>query len=158
MGFTAVWLLACLAIGAVGLYFVIVGRRGTAKGTEVRRNWHRTTGKVLELRTRYPNRVHREPTSQPWYMPVVEFALPDGRVVQAESLTGGRPAPAKVGAVVPIYVDPDDPLRVMVDKGMAGPGKTGTGFTVLGALAMTFAFVGVGLWYLLVQVMGIPVG
>ena len=38
--------------------------------------------------------------------PVVEFTLPDGRVIRARTHTGRNPAPAKTGETVTVLYDP----------------------------------------------------
>lgn len=153
---SVIWLGACVAMVAAGVYFVVRGRRLSASGRQVRQSWPLAEGRVLELRTSYPRKALRDPTTQPWYMPVVEYTVHDGRSVQAESLTGGNPAPARVGDIVPVRYDPADPTRVVVDKGMATPGRTGTWFVVLGCLFLAFALCAGGCWGLLVPVMGLP--
>lgn len=158
MGFTTIWLLVCTAIAAGGIYFIVRGRRGGSADARAVREWAHTSGRVLELRTQHqrPTNIGTGPPGH-WYMPVVEFALPDGRVVRAESLTGGRPAPAKVGEMVPLFYDPADPRRIMVNKGLARPGTANTMLTVVGAVALAISLMGVGLWILLVPVLGVPV-
>ena len=48
--------------------------------------------------------------------PVVEFTLPDGRVIRARTHTGRNPAPAKAGETVTVLYDPLRPEHVELKK------------------------------------------
>ena len=152
-----IFLVAGVGAVALGVFAIVLGRRKSAAAAHARATWTATTGRVVELQPRDSRRGRRDPTSRPWLHPVVDFALPDGREVRVESLTGGIPAPAKVGEAVPVIYDPADPERMMVDQGMARPGTTGTGFVVLGVLMTVVGLMIAGMWALIVLVLKIPV-
>lgn len=152
------WLLVGvpLAILAGGIWVIVLGRRGQAGGRTVRQEWVRTSGVIESLREHYPQSVHHQTSDQPWYSPVVRFQLPDGRQVQAESQTGSRPAPGRVGEAIPLYYDPKDPRKVQVDAGLATPGRAGNWFVVLGWLMIAISLVFLGFMALLKLVLKVP--
>lgn len=151
-------LLPLLAAGLVavlaGLYFGIRGRRQRASAAAFTASAVTTTGEVTDLRLRHQR--HNREHDDGFWLPVVRFTLPDGRVVEAESMTGSMPAPAQVGDRVEVRYDPEDPRRVNLASGLAQPGNLGCLTAVLAA-----GLVGVGLlviagWFLLTQVIGVP--
>lgn len=155
--FTLIALLASAAAVAAGSYVISTGRRGRAGHQEFVRSGVQTRARVLELRSReWLHHGHTVADQQVWH-PYVEFALPDGTPIRAESMTGARPAPARVGDLVPVVYDPTSPERVMVVQGLARPGLAG-GMTVV----VGFGMVGVGLavfgfWALLKLVLKVPI-
>jgi hypothetical protein len=151
-------MLPLLAAGLVaivaGLYFGLQGRRQRASGAAFTASAATATAEVTDLRLRHQryNRKHDDG----FWLPVVRFTLPDGRVVEAETMTGSMPAPAQVGDRVDVRYDPEDPRRVNLARGLAQPGNLGCLTTALAA-----GLVGVGLlviagWFLLTQVIGVP--
>lgn len=147
-------LAAGLVAVAAGLYLGVRGRRQRAAASAFTATARTASAEVTDLRLRH-QRYNREHDDGFW-LPVVRFTLPDGRVVEAETLTGSMPAPARVGDRVEVRYDPDDPRRVNLARGFAQPGALGCLTTALAA-----GLVGVGLlvvagWFLLTQVVGIP--
>lgn len=147
-------LAAGLVAAVAGLYFGYRGRRQRSAAADFGATAVSATAEVTDLRLRHPryNRAHDDG----FWLPVVRFTLPDGRVVEAETLTGSMPAPARVGERVEVRYDPADPQRVNLARGLAQPGNLGCLMTALGV-----GLVGVGLvlmagWFLLTQVLGVP--
>lgn len=143
-----------VAVGA-GLVFGVRGGRQRSDASAFTASARTATAEVTDLRLRH-QRYNREHDDGFW-LPVVRFTLPDGRVVEAETLTGSMPAPARVGEQVEVRYDPEDPRRVNLAHGLAQPGNLGCLTT-----ALAVGLVGVGLvilagWFLLTQVIEIPV-
>jgi hypothetical protein len=113
-----------------------------------------TTAEVTDLRLLDNNPLDGERETR-WY-PVVRFALPGGRVVEAQTLYGADPAPTRPGRTEPVRYDPADPTRVMLDRGAGRPGTLGAMFTVLGVAGILVGLLAVGFWVLLVVVLGVP--
>ena len=90
-----------------------------------------------------------------WY-PVVRFALPDGRVVEAQTVYGADPAPTRPGRTEPVRYDPRDPTRVMLARGATQAGTLGWLFTGLGVAGILVGLAAVGFWALLVLVLEVP--
>lgn len=142
-----------VAIGA-GVFLGARGRRQRSEASAFTASARTATAEVTDLRLRH-QRYNRQHDDGFW-LPVVRFSLPDGRVVEAETLTGSMPAPARVGEQVEVRYDPDDPRRVNLARGLAQPGNLGCL-----TLALATGLVGVGLvllagWFLLTQVIEIP--
>lgn len=152
-----IFLVVGLGITAAGIYAVIHGRRNSASAAHARKYWTSTRATVLELVAHDERHSDRHPTSQPWWHPVVEFTLGDGRTVRGESTTGARPAPAKVGDVVPILYDPTNPENLVVDRGLARPGMTGIWLNLLGVMMILIGVMAVAIWALLVFGMKVPI-
>ena len=90
-----------------------------------------------------------------WAFPVVEFELPDGQTVRAQTRTGRYPKPASVGDTVRVLYDPTQPSRV----DLASQAPRTFLHTVYALLSFSFAsggVLGVLMWWLLFRVMGIP--
>lgn len=143
-----------VAVGA-GLVFGVRGGRQRGAASAFTASALTATAEVTDLRLRH-QRYNREHDDGFW-LPVVRFTLPDGSVVEAETLTGSMPAPARVGEQVEVRYDPEDPRRVNLAQGLAQPGNLGCLTT-----ALAVGLVGVGLvilagWFLLTQVIEIPV-
>lgn len=148
--------LLAAGLGAVtaGLFFGSRGLRQRSEAAKFTATAATATAEVTDLRLRH-QRYNREHDDGFW-LPVVRFTLPDGRVVEAETMTGAMPAPARVGERVEVRYDPDDPRRVNLARGLAQPGNLGC-LTI----ALAVGLVGVGLlviggWFLLTQVIGVP--
>lgn len=147
-------LAAGLVAVAAGLFFGSRGLRQRSEGADFAASAATATAEVTDLRLRH-QRYNRQHDDGFW-LPVVRFTLPDGRVVEAETMTGAMPAPARVGERVEVRYDPDDPRRVNLARGLAQPGNLGC-LTI----ALAVGLVGVGLlviggWFLLTQVIGVP--
>lgn len=151
-------MLPLLATGLVtvvaGLHFGYRGLRQRSAALDFTDTAVSATAEVTDLRLRH-QRYNRQHDDGFW-LPVVRFTLPDGRVVEAETLTGSMPAPARVGERVEVHYDPADPQRVNLARGLAQPGNLGCLTTALGA-----GLVGTGLlvlagWLLLTQVLRVP--
>lgn len=148
MGSSENWLLVFVVLLIVGGYVILYARLGDSFRVRALRTWNRSRGRVVELRT-YGRRPRGGRTPRRWQMPVVEFPLTDGRSFRAESLTGGRPAPVKVGDVVPVLYRPGKPSRMMVITGMVRPGTAPPIVTGLGAALLVIGLIGMGLCHLL---------
>lgn len=147
-------LVAGLVLLAAGGYFAVRGSRQRRAAAGFTATARPATAQVTDLRLRY-QRYNREHDDGFW-VPVVRFSLPDGRVVEAETLTGSMPAPAQVGDKVEVAYDPADPRRVNLARGVAQPGNLGC---LWGALAGGLGLVGLlvlGAWFLLTVVIGVP--
>jgi hypothetical protein len=151
--------LLILLVGGVllvvlGTSTVARGRRQSAGAADFVSRAVVTEAEVTDLRLKYDQRMADRPGV---FHPVVRFALPDGRRVEAETLVGAHPAPARPGQRVPVRYDPQDPERVVLAKGLAGAGSVGCMRTAFGV-----ALAGVGLffvlfWFLLAVVLEVPV-
>jgi hypothetical protein len=113
-----------------------------------------TTAEVTDLRLLDNNPWDGERETR-WY-PVVRFALPDGRVVEAQTVYGADPAPTRPGRTEPVRYDPADPTRVMLAEGAARPGTLGVMFAVLGAIGILVGLVAIGAWALFALVLEVP--
>ncbi len=147
-------LAAGLVAVAAGLYFGVHGRRQRAAASAFASSAEATTAEVTDLRLRHQryNRKHDDG----FWLPVVRFTLPDGRVVEAETMTGSMPAPAKVGERVEVRYDPGDPRRVNLARGLAQPGNLGCMTTALAVGLVGVGLLVIGVWFLLTQVIGLP--
>jgi len=124
-------------------FFVVAGVAVLVAARRRSRAWKRflgssqvTQAQVLDLRVHHPRH-----DVDPIFVPVVRFPLLDGRMVEAETMSGSRPAPARRGDVVMVRFDPEDPSRVSLADGLATPAAggcvlagLGVGFVVLGLL------------------------
>lgn len=151
------FLLIGIAIAAIGVGAMVYGRRRSGAARRIRRSWTRSHGRVVAMQTHQRAGWTQNDDNQPWYHPVVEYTLPDGSPIRAESATGAKPAPAKVGDDIALYYDPAAPEEMMVDAGLASPGMTGTGFVVIGVGMVVVGALAVGMWALIVLVFKIPV-
>lgn len=151
-------MLPLLASGLVavagGLWFGFRGCRQRAEASTFAASARTTTAEVTGLRLRH-QRYNRQHDDGFW-LPVVRFTLSDGRVVEAETMTGSMPAPAQVGEVVEVRYDPDDPSRVNLAHGLAQPGNLGCLTTILAAGFLGVGLLVVAVWFLLTQVVGLP--
>lgn len=147
-------LVAGLVAVAAGLYFAAHGRRQRAAAAAFDSSAALATAEVTDLRLRH-QRYNREHDDGFW-LPVVRFTLPDGRVVEAETMTGSMPAPAQVGERVEVRYDPEDPRRVNLARGLSQPGNLGCMTTVLAGGLVGVGLLVIAVWCLLTQVIGIP--
>jgi hypothetical protein len=113
-----------------------------------------TTAEVTDLRLLDNNPWDGE-RGRAWY-PVVRFALPDGRMVEAQTVYGADPAPTRPGRTEPVRYDPEDPTRVMLARGGTQAGTLGWLFTALGVAGVLVGLAAVGFWALLVLVLEVP--
>jgi hypothetical protein len=147
-------LVAAAVAAAAGVYFLTWGARGRRTATAFQRTAVGATAEVTELRLRHQS--HNREHDDGYWVPVVRFALPDGRVVETETLVGSMPAPARVGETVEVRYDPDDPRRVDLRHGAARSGSLGCLWSALGAGGLLLAAVLLVAWFLLVRVLGVP--
>ncbi|MDT0201957.1 DUF3592 domain-containing protein [Nocardioides sp. AE5] len=156
--FTLVCLVAAAGCFGCGGWFVFRGRRGRAAADDFLRHGIVIPARVVEMRSRFVEpSFHRETSTRLSYFPVVEFALGDGRIVQAESMSGATPAPAKVGETVDVVFHRDDPTRVSLLTSMARPGAVSWAHQVLGVVICCFGGVVIAFWALLKLVLGVPI-
>ncbi len=139
---------------AGGGYFLAWGRRQRRAAGSFDARARPAVADVTDLRLRHQtsNREHDDG----FWVPVVRFSLPNGRVVEAETLIGSMPAPATVGERVQVRYDPADPERVNLAAGPAQPGALGALWT-----ALAVGLIGIGLlvllaWFVLTTVIGLP--
>lgn len=147
-------LLAALVVLGVGVYLLGYARRRRSAAREFLAGALPAPAEVTDLRLRQP-RYNREHDDGFW-VPVVRFALPDGRVVEAETMTGTNPAPARVGDRVEVRYDPSDPRRVNLAAGPAQPGAVGCVLTGLAVAFVVFGGLLLAAWFLLAVVVGVP--
>jgi len=133
----------------LGLLFLVIGLLVLGQGvvsTHQRRRFRArsviTQAHVLELRQSWLHNTDGPSTIV--HTPVVRFALPDGRTVEAATMTGTKPAPARVGDVVDVRYDPDRPTLVDLAHSRAG-GLVSCMFVGLG---LVFATIGAVLTWL----------
>jgi hypothetical protein len=156
------WLSLAATLGclAAGVLLIRRGRRVTSGHQAFLRRAVHTTATVVDVVERaganQPNVIRGSEDYLPIYHPVVDFRLPDGRQVTAETLWGARPAPARRGQTVKIAYDPSDPERVTLTSGMATGGCAGTLFVLLGVFFILFGLLWAGLWALLKLALDAP--
>lgn len=84
-----------------------------------RRNWIRTTGRVLDSRVRksYDNRVNGHVVGPPWQLHnyVIEFTAPNGESTRLEVEQHSETVDVAIGSEVPLLVRPDG-QRAIFDK------------------------------------------
>jgi hypothetical protein len=147
-------LVAAAVSAAAGVYFLTWGARGRRTAAAFQRTAVGTTAEVTDLRLRHQS--HNREHDDGYWVPVVRFALPDGRIVETETRVGSMPAPARVGETVEVRYDPDDPRRVDLRHGAARSGSLGCLWSGLGAGALLLAAVLLVAWFLLARVLGVP--
>jgi hypothetical protein len=145
---------AFVALGAGG-YFLVLGRRRIRAGRDFATSAQVATAEITDLRLKYPqrNRDHNDG----FWVPVVRFPLPDGRLVEAEAMTGSNPPPGRVGQRVEVRYDPSDPARVNLARGLAQPRALGAIWLAAGAGLAAIGLLALGAWSLLVYVLRVPV-
>lgn len=135
-----------LAFAGVGIFLLTSGGRRTRSWRTFTRTAVITKGEVLDLRYRHSS-GRLDTDDHGYYVPLVRFSLPDGRVVEAETMLGSQPAPAHHGEVVDVRYDPKEPTRVNLVQGRLAQGSTmgclqigiGVVFTLVGLLAVAIA-------------------
>jgi hypothetical protein len=154
MSFLLVPLAAGLLMIAIGVATIVRARRTTARSDEFVRRSVLTQAEVTDLRLKY----HRRQSGRGGaFFPVVRFDLPDGRRVDAETLVGAHPAPARPGERVTVRYDRDDPTRVVLASGLAGPGSMGCFRAALGVVSLSMGLLLIAFWFLLDVLLDVPV-
>lgn len=148
-------LVAALVAVAAGGYFLALGTKRIRAGRDFTRSAKVTTAEITDLRLRYPqrNRDHNDG----FWVPVLRFGLPDGRLVEAEALTGNNPPPGRVGQSVEVRYDPNDPARVNLAHGLAQPQSLGGIWVAVGAGLTGVGMLVLAAWSLFVFVLRVPV-
>ncbi|GAA4494026.1 hypothetical protein GCM10023191_032460 [Actinoallomurus oryzae] len=105
----------------IGAIFVVSGIRTVREHRRFLHTAVRVTGTVTALRTEYSSSSSSN-TRSVVYRPVLRFTTVDGRIVETASPFAANPAPARVGASLPVLYDPADPTKAR----QAGAGGSGT--------------------------------
>lgn len=133
-------IVAVIVLGGLALLLFGVSAHATWRQAAFRRTAIETEGRIVALaesRTRE--------SSGRWsvsYFPVYAYTLPNGRVVQRTSGTGGNPPPHAVGETVRVLYDPAEPDRAMIHGFMESwmlPLLVGTVGAAFGLAALLFA-------------------
>jgi len=144
---------ALVAVGAGG-YFLLRGGQRVRGAKEFSRSAQVANAEITDLRLRYPR--HNRDHNDGWWVPVLRFSLPDGRVVEAEAMAGSNPPPGRVGEQVAVQYDPGDPARVHLARGAARPRSLGTIWMVVGTALCLVGLVVLAGWAVLVLVLRVP--
>ena len=142
---------------AIGIWVLRHGRNVSAAVEAFDRIALPAPGCVVDLETEHL--VHRRGDSgvpQDVYFPVVEYVLPDGRMLRSRTMNGSRPAPAKVGDEVTVMYDPADPTRVELG-GRRMRHWYGTIYSVLAFGFFAMALLTLGVWFLLKVILDVPI-
>ena len=157
MGFTFwMWFASIILLAAAALMFY-QGRKMSRFYREFDRIAVRAEGVVVEINwlsseaERRSHHIHRGTA-----YPVVEFSLPSGQIIRAQTHTGRSPAPAKVGEQVTVLYDPNQPEYLELLKN-SGRDMMAPLYYVLAIGFVGFACFAIVLWFLLKVVMGIPI-
>ena len=157
MGFTFwMWCISIIVLAAAALMFY-QGRKMGRFYREFDRIAARAEGVVVEINwlsseaERRTHQIHRGTA-----FPVVEFSLPSGQIIRAQTHTGRNPAPAKVGEQVTVLYDPNQPEHIEL---LHNSGRTMMAplYYVLAIGFVVFACLVIVVWFLLKVVMGIPI-
>ncbi|WP_329238371.1 DUF3592 domain-containing protein [Actinoallomurus sp. NBC_01490] len=105
----------------IGAIFVVSGIRTVLEHRRFLHTAVRVPGTVTALRTEYSSSSSSS-TRSVVYRPVLRFTTVDGRIVETASPFAANPAPARVGASLPVLYDPADPAKAR----QAGAGGSGT--------------------------------
>jgi hypothetical protein len=105
----------------IGAIFVVSGIRTVLEHRRFLHTAVRVPGTVTALRTEYSSSSSSS-TRSVVYRPVLRFTTVDGRIVETASPFAANPAPARVGASLPVLYDPADPTKAR----QAGAGGSGT--------------------------------
>ncbi len=146
-------LLTGLVALAGGVYFLVWGRRQARTAHAFGATALPAQAVVTDLRLRH--QTHNQEHDDGYWVPVVRFVLPDGRQVEAETLVGSMPAPAKVGDRVPVRYDPADPHRVNLSAGRAQPASLGCLWTTLGSVLVGLGLLVLLVWVVLWRLLGV---
>ena len=157
MGFTFwMWCISIIVLAAAALMFY-QGRKMSRFYREFDRIAARAEGMVVEINwlsseaERRTHQIHRGTA-----FPVVEFSLPSGQIIRAQTHTGRSPAPAKVGEQVTVLYDPNQPEHFELLHN-SGRNMMAPLYYVLAIGFVVFACLVIVVWFLLKVVMGIPI-
>ena len=157
MGFTFwMWFVSVVLLAGAALMFH-QGRKMSRFYREFDRIAERAEGVVVEINwlstdaERRSHEIHRGTA-----YPVVEFSLPNGQIIRAQSHTGRSPAPAKVGQLVTVLYDPNRPEHLELLKN-SGRDMMAPLYYMLAIGFVSFACLVIVFWFLLKVVMGIPI-
>lgn len=124
----------------VGAVFVVSGIRTVLEHRRFLHTAVRVPGTVTALRTEHSSSSSSSGTRSVVYRPVLRFTTVDGRIVETASPFASNPAPARVGASLPVLYDPADPTKAR----QAGAGGSGTFHgLIFTAGGLLFAIIGV---------------
>lgn len=142
---------------AAGVWVLRHGRMVSSAVAAFDRTALAAPGRVVDVETEEAVHLRSETgVPQDVYFPVVEYVLPEGRMLRSRTMNGSRPAPAKVGDDVTVLYDPDDPTRVELG-GRRMRHWYGTIYSVLAFGFFAMALLAVGVWVLLKVVLDVPV-
>ena len=133
------------------------GRKMSLFYREFDRIAERAEGVVVEINwlsseaERRSHEIHRGTA-----YPVVEFSLPNGQIIRAQTHTGRSPAPAKVGQHVTVLYDPNQPKHVELLKNSGRDMMAPMYYVLAGFFALAAVMV-VLMWFLLKVVMRVPI-
>ena len=157
MGFMFwMWCISIIVLAAAALMFY-QGRKMSRFYREFDRIAARAEGMVVEINwlsseaERRTHQIHRGTA-----FPVVEFSLPSGQIIRAQTHTGRSPAPAKVGEQVTVLYDPNQPEHIELLHN-SGRNMMAPLYYVLAIGFVVFACLVIVVWFLLKVVMGIPI-
>ena len=157
MGFTFwMWFVSVVLLAGAALMFH-QGRKMSRFYREFDRIAVRAKGVVVEINwlsseaERRSHHIHRGTA-----YPVVEFSLPSGQIIRAQTHTGRSPAPAKVGQLVTVLYDPNRPEHLELLKN-SGRDMMAPLYYMLAIGFVSFACLVIVFWFLLKVVMGIPI-
>lgn len=120
-----------------GLVFAVLGARELGRGRALRRDGEVVEAEVVDVEFLRP-RTTAEPTSGRFH-PVVRFRTRAGVTVQATTVVGATPAPARPGDRVQVRYDPARPERVELAQGLASTSTLGCMFLALGGAVAAIA-------------------
>ena len=146
---TVFWWGALILLGfvAAGLLFAGLGVRGwRSQGSFERRATARATAVVTDIRY---STIGSGTDSKTVASPVVRFALPDSRTVEAEAMAVDHPGARwrRKDAEIPVIYDPVDPTSVAVE-----------GATTTGGRMLHGCFVAFGVVFVLIGLTGLALG
>jgi hypothetical protein len=121
-----------LCFAVAGVLLVVVGVRVARAQRAFARRAHETDAQVVDLRHRVIGTPTRGVGGAGTWFPVVRFALPDGRWVDATTTFGTNPPPAQPGAWVRVRYDPEEPTRVALAGGLGSGEALGPVLVVVG--------------------------
>ncbi len=137
-----------LALAVAGAVLVAAGVRQRRAGRRLRRD-----GVVVEAEVTGLEYLRPQTTATPTsgrFFPVVRFRTTTGRVVEARTLVGADPAPARTGDRVQVRYDPREPRRVELASGPTNSGTLGCLWIAVG-VGLTGVAVVLGLVGLLIS-------
>lgn len=129
---------SAVACAVLGAWALLAGLRRRRVATSFLDRACETDAELVELRAKDLS-LRAEPVTV--YFAVVRFVLPDGEVVEAETVNGSTTAPGVAGDRVAVRYDPEEPHRVSLVSGEdEAEGAGSTAFVVgRGLLALAVA-------------------